>query len=73
MATIMTQTSGGHTRVCNARCHCARSNHCRCICGGKYHSKGSSRLAAEALRKDISQGLLGKETAEIAINLEAVI
>lgn len=34
---IMTETSGGHTRRCNASCHNAKKEKCICICGGNFH------------------------------------
>lgn len=38
MAVLMEGYSeDGHHRVCNAHCHTAQGQVCRCICGGKNH------------------------------------
>lgn len=35
---------------CDARCHLAKNQKCRCICGGKNHSKGLQQ-ASENLKE----------------------
>lgn len=71
MATIMSQSFGkgglGSNRRCDATCHKARKPECGCICGGKYHGKGSSDAAQEALTEDF----FGKDWREQKAAVEA--
>jgi hypothetical protein len=50
--TIMTQGDSDSQRRCDATCHKARKPGCTCICGGRYHGKGTSQAAQEQLTKD---------------------
>lgn len=50
--TIMTQGDNHSTRRCDGTCHKAKRPECTCICGGRYHGKGSSEAAQEALTAD---------------------
>ena len=56
MATIMAQygaeRGGVKGRRCDATCHRAKKPRCACICGGRYHGKGSSEAAQQQLTKD---------------------
>jgi hypothetical protein len=52
--TIMTETRGGVTRRCDARCHTARTPRCGCICGVRYHGVGSSQAAQALLARDLA-------------------
>ncbi len=55
MATIMAQYGAGggvKGRRCDATCHRAKKPKCACICGGRYHGKGSSESAQGQLTKD---------------------
>ena len=36
-------SSGGRMR-CDARCHDAQKPKCECVCGGRYHGKGSGSV-----------------------------
>lgn len=48
MSTIITQTSGGRTRRCDAKCYNAKGRKCRCICGGLNHGVGLNQAAINA-------------------------
>ena len=50
MTTIAVYNSGSCVGRCDARCHEAKDPDC--ICGGKYHGKGSSKAAQAALTED---------------------
>ncbi len=53
--TIMSQYGAGggvKGRRCDATCHKATKPECACICGGRYHGRGSSEAAQEQLTKD---------------------
>lgn len=50
--TIMTQGNSEGSRRCDGTCHKARKPKCACICGGRYHGKGSSEAAQQQLTKD---------------------
>lgn len=50
--TIMTQGNSEGERRCDATCHKAKKPGCTCICGGRYHGRGSSAAAQEALTED---------------------
>jgi len=66
--TIMTEGSNsGERRRCDATCHKARHPACACICGGRYHGKGSSEAAQEQLTKD----WLGNDWREHKAAIEA--
>lgn len=65
--TIMTQGDSDGTRRCDATCHTARQPKCNCICGGRYHGRGSSAAAQEALTED----WLGKDWRQQKAAVEA--
>lgn len=44
--TIMTQGNSDGERRCDATCHKAKKAGCVCICGGRYHGKGSSEAGS---------------------------
>lgn len=67
MTTIITQGDSDGTRRCDATCHKAKHPKCSCICGGRYHGKGSSEVAQEALTEDY----LGKDWRERKAMIEA--
>lgn len=52
VTTIMTVGNSEGSRRCNARCHTATSPECDCVCGGRYHGRGSSAAAQEQLTRD---------------------
>jgi hypothetical protein len=43
--TFVPYTEGMRTRTCDARCHEARGQTCRCWCGGRYHGRGARGIA----------------------------
>lgn len=55
MATIMTAERNGKTCRCDDTCHQARTPHCRCICGGRYHGSGTTAVGKRD--QDITDGL----------------
>lgn len=65
--TIMTQGDNNGTRRCDATCHKAKKPGCTCICGGRYHGRGSSEAAREELTKD----WLGEKWRETKAAIEA--
>lgn len=66
--TILSEShSGRATRRCDATCHRAKKPDCACICGGRYHGKGSSEAAQEQLTKD----WLGNDWQERKAEIEA--
>ena len=73
MTTIMAVGNSEGTRRCDARCHDARHPECDCICGGRYHQRGSQ--ANELLQDDLKSGVWGEgfrkiaETAQAALDL----
>jgi len=52
MTIIAVYNNNGCVGRCDAHCHEATEPDCQCICGGKYHGKGSSTAAQEALTED---------------------
>ncbi len=61
MTLITASNPGKWSRRCDATCHDAQSliRECKCICGGKYHGKGSGSKALEdAQREHAAQILL---------------
>lgn len=57
VVTIVTWSSfGGETRRCDGKCHAAKRPMCECICGGRYHGCGSSKVAQEKLTEDWGKG-----------------
>lgn len=52
MTIVAVYNSDGCVGRCDAHCHEAQEPKCRCICGGRYHGRGSSRAAQEALTED---------------------
>lgn len=42
----------GSNQRCDATCHRARKPKCVCICGGRYHGRGSSEAAQQQLTRD---------------------
>lgn len=67
MATIITMGNSNGTRRCDATCHKATKQKCSCVCGGRYHGKGSSEKAQEALTED----WLGKDWQTVKTDIEA--
>ena len=67
MSTIMTQGDSDGQRRCDATCHKAKKPKCTCICGGRYHGKGSSEAAQEQLTRD----WLGEDWKERKAAVEA--
>ncbi len=68
MTTIITSRAGsGAARRCDATCHNAKAKDCSCICGGRYHGKGSSEAAQELLTEDF----LGSRWREDKERIEA--
>jgi hypothetical protein len=45
---------------CDAKCHEAKEPDCHCICGGRYHGRGSSEAAIEEFTRDV----LGEDLVE---------
>lgn len=53
MATIITaENPRNWKRRCDATCHTAKRPLCTCICRGRYHGVGDSKIAQERLYKD---------------------
>jgi hypothetical protein len=42
MAVLIEERSGDAWRRCDARCHHAKGDKCRCICGGRNHGRGGA-------------------------------
>lgn len=61
MTAILVQGDNHGERRCDANCHEARDLICRCICGGRYHARGSTANAQMLLREDLAAGRLGAE------------
>jgi hypothetical protein len=67
MSTIIHANGAGAGR-CDAKCHNAKPRtKCSCVCGGRYHAKGSSEAAQEQLTKD----MLGDDWREVKTQIEA--
>ncbi len=41
----MTLMRGRDGRGCDARCHAAQGDACRCVCGGRHHGIGRARAS----------------------------
>ena len=71
MATLISQYSGGgHCQGrCDARCHDAKGDVCRCICGGRFHGKGFAQAQHELTDEVHAELLLeaGKAGARLAV------
>lgn len=63
MTTIMLVGSSDsrEARRCDAKCHAAKKPACDCVCGGRYHGCGNSKVAQEHLQKDSEQGIWGED------------
>jgi hypothetical protein len=49
MATVLAAYGlSGRLRRCDARCHEAQGDVCRCVCGGANHGVGAAQAAANA-------------------------
>lgn len=60
MATLITQGDNyGTHRRCDATCHNAKKPKCVCICGGRYHGKGSNSPALKEEVRKVSEAFLG--------------
>lgn len=65
MTTIMSIGNSEGTRRCDARCHDATSQECDCICGGRYHGKGTDR-ALDEMNDDMRAGVWGELIQQVA-------
>lgn len=70
MGTILTAGNSEGSRRCDAKCHDARRGPCRCVCGGRYHGRGS-----QAAQDQLTEDFLGKDwrdrCAELGIEPDA--
>lgn len=64
MTTVLTVGNSRGSRSCTASCHEAKSPECDCVCGGKYHGKGTGTVLDE-VEADVRAGAFG-EVATIA-------
>lgn len=55
---------GGGERRCDGTCHNARRPVCVCICGGRYHGKGTS-TAFEEHTQDALDGMWGEDLKRV--------
>jgi hypothetical protein len=61
MATLIMQgDSSGQVRRCDATCHNAKHPRCSCICGGRYHGKGSNSPELAQAVKDFTTEVFGR-------------
>lgn len=68
MTTIMTVGNSEGSRRCDATCHDATEKKCVCICGGRYHGKGSEKVTG-MLQEDLEEGVWGESLKAIATEL----
>lgn len=59
MTTVISVSTSDGTRRCDATCHNATGDMCRCVCGGRLHGIG----ADHALERN-TRDLLGDELVE---------
>jgi hypothetical protein len=58
------------TRRCDATCHKATAAKCVCVCGGRYHGSGNSKIAADRCASDVRAGVWGEALAEAAREID---
>jgi hypothetical protein len=51
MTTMTWGNSEGTKGRCDAECHMAKCQDCRCLCGGRYHGKGEGDGLREAMEQ----------------------
>jgi hypothetical protein len=68
MATLLIVGNSEGSRRCDAKCHDAGESECDCVCGGRYHGRGTAG-ARELIQRDIAGGRFGAELAHIAQHL----
>lgn len=62
MTTVLTVGNSEGSRSCTATCHDAKLPECDCVCGGRYHGKGSGPVL-DQVRTDIEAGAFGETIA----------
>ncbi len=66
MTTVLSVGNSEGARRCDARCHDAEPGGvCDCVCGGRYHAAGSSRVL-DAVTVDVEAGVFGSGVAKLA-------
>ncbi len=70
MVTLLTVGNSESSRRCDAKCHEATEPNCDCVCGGRYHGRGTQR-ARELIHADVDEGRYGAEFAHLAHQLTA--
>lgn len=68
MTTLLIVGNSESSRRCDAKCHQATEPNCDCICGGRYHGRGT-HTARELLHADVLAGRFGAGAAELATQL----
>lgn len=69
MTTLISQTHGGRTRRCDARCYNGKHARCKCICGGVNHGKGLEKAIENT--REMAVKLLEMDNTKIARDILA--
>lgn len=68
MTTLLIVGNSEGSRRCDAKCHDATEPDCDCVCGGRYHGRGSEG-ALHRIHADVTEGRFGAELAHLAEQL----
>lgn len=68
MTTLLIVGNSEGSRRCDAKCHEATEPDCDCVCGGRYHGRGT-QTARELIRADLLAGRFGAGAADLAAQL----
>lgn len=64
MSTLIIEGNSDGQRRCDSRCHDATTPECDCVCGGRYHGKGSGTQALEEAVEEFGREMLTSMEAE---------
>jgi len=65
MTLITVRHGGGVVERCDARCHNSKEPKCTCVCGGRFHGKGSeTQVLFEAIKEHTAELVLKPEIQE---------
>lgn len=68
MTTLLQVGDSEGAQRCDAKCHTAGEPECDCVCGGRYHGRGSEG-ATELMQQDLEAGRYGSDLAHLARHL----
>jgi hypothetical protein len=65
VTTVLRVGNSEGSRRCDAKCHEAKSAECDCVCGGRYHGRGTA-YALAFVEWDARAGVFGEEVRVVA-------